>query len=46
MMKKKLYEKPSVEVVKVQVQNQLLEGSGDQGTTGTQNYQVNDEVKE
>ena len=27
-MKKKMYEKPSLEVVKVQVQNQLLEGSG------------------
>jgi len=27
-MKKKMYEKPSVEVVKLQVQNQLLEGSG------------------
>ena len=27
-MKKKWYEKPSLEVVKVQVLNQLLEGSG------------------
>ncbi len=27
-MNKKMYEKPSLEVVKVQVQNQLLAGSG------------------
>ena len=27
-MKKKWYEKPSIEVVKLQVQNQLLAGSG------------------
>ena len=27
-MKQKKYEKPSIEVVKLQVQNQLLEGSG------------------
>ena len=35
-MKKKKYEKPSLEVVKLQVQNQLLAGSG--GLNGPSNY--------
>ena len=43
-MKKKMYEKPSVEVVKLQVQNQLLEGS--QGQAGVQDYKWNEEVTE
>ena len=38
-MKKKMYEKPSLEVVKVQVQNQLLEGSG----LKSQNYKGADD---
>ena len=37
-MKKKWYEKPSIEVVKLQVQNQLLAGSGVTETnTGSRN---------
>ena len=38
-MNKKMYEKPSLEVVKVQVQNQLLEGSG----LKSQNYKGADD---
>ena len=46
-MKKKMYEKPSVEVVKLQASVAMLAGSGvTQGTTGTQNYQMNEEVNE
>ena len=45
-MKKKLYEKPSVEVVKLQASVAMLTGSPENSTTGTQNYYVNEEVTE
>ena len=43
-MKKKLYEKPSVEVVVMKQQPTLLAGS--QGQAGVQNYNWNEEVTE
>ena len=47
-MKKKMYEKPSIEVVKLQASVAMLAGSGEaqSPTTGTQNYQLNGEVTE
>ena len=45
-MKKKMYEKPSVEVVKLQTSVAMLAGSPETPTTGTQNYQMNEEVNE
>ena len=45
-MKQKKYEKPSIEVVRLQVQNQLLAGSPETQPIGTQNYQVKEEVNE
>lgn len=45
-MKKKLYEKPSVKVVKLQASVVMLTGSPKNSTTGTQDYYVNDEVIE
>ena len=41
-MKKKMYEKPSLEVVKVQASVAMLAGS----PTGTEDYQWNDGGKE
>ena len=41
-----MYEKPSLEVVKVQASVAMLAGSPGTPTTGTQNYQVNEEVTE
>ena len=43
-MKKKQYEKPSVEVVVLKQQPTLLAGS--QGQAGVQNYNWNEEVTE
>ena len=45
-MKKKWYEKPSLEVVKVQASVAMLAGSPETPTTGTQDYQLNGEVTE
>ena len=45
-MKQKKYEKPSIEVVRLQVQNQLLAGSPETQTTGMENYNVKEEVTE
>lgn len=45
-MKKKLYEKPSVKVVKLQASVAMLTGSPQTPTTGTQDYYVNEEVTE
>ena len=44
-MKKKMYEKPSVEVVKLQASVAML-AEAQSPTTGTQNYQLNGEVTE
>ena len=45
MNRKKMYEKPSVEVVKLQVQNQLLTGSGvvESNTVNRNDYNSTDE---
>ena len=43
-MKKKMYEKPSVEVVKLQTSVAMLAGS--QGQAGVQDYKWNEEVTE
>ena len=45
-MKRKHYEKPSLEVVVLQQQAHLLAGSDGRGTVGTQNYKWNEEVEE
>jgi hypothetical protein len=42
-MKKKEYERPTVQVVKLQQQQHLLQASGQ---TGVQNYNWNEEVTE
>ena len=41
-----MYEKPSVEVVKLQASVAMLAGSPEPQTIGTQNYQVKEEVTE
>ena len=45
MNRKKMYEKPSLEVVRLQVQNQLLAGSGvtESGTVNRNDYNSTDE---
>ena len=46
MNRKKMYDKPSLEVVKLQASVAMLAGSPETPTTGTQNYQMTEEVTE